>query len=68
MKTCSKCGTDIFEHESTKFCVKCGNRVDINTCSNNSCIISQDSIALPEYADYCPVCKSITTHFAYEPF
>ncbi|CAI3536887.1 hypothetical protein [Clostridium neonatale] len=68
MKNCPKCFAEIFEHESTKYCVKCGNRVDINTCTDNSCIIAKDSINLPPYAKFCPVCKSATTHFANEPF
>lgn len=68
LDTCPKCGTDVFEHKLTKYCMKCGNRVDINTCSDDSCIISKDSINLPPYAEFCPVCKSATTYFIDEPF
>lgn len=68
MSQCLNCGTDIFEHELTKFCINCGQRVDINTCSNESCTFHKDSVQLPEHAKYCPVCKSTTTYFANEPF
>lgn len=68
MDNCRHCGADIFKHDLTKYCVKCGKELAINTCKNPLCDIAREQIILPDNASYCPVCGKATTFAEEIPF